>query len=165
MIESPKNFIEQFQNFIEHIAGVMKGLVSAKEAQTFTTAEKKQARDNIEAVSLNDLSNQFNNKINLTGDRGQLAGYEGSSTQTSLTVGASSPDSIWYNSTTPITVQNGLGSQAWIKTITLNQVPSVNLGTNWSWVNGETPTLKVNGTLVLSWNNTRGIAAFLSPSA
>ncbi len=27
MIESPKNFIEQFQNFIEHIAGVMKGFV------------------------------------------------------------------------------------------------------------------------------------------
>lgn len=26
MIETPKNFIEQFQNFIEHIAGVMKTL-------------------------------------------------------------------------------------------------------------------------------------------
>lgn len=29
MIESPKNFIEQFQNFIEHIAGVMKGFVTS----------------------------------------------------------------------------------------------------------------------------------------
>lgn len=52
MIESPKNFIEQFQNFIEHIAGVMNGLVSSKKAQIFTDAEKKQARDNIGAVSL-----------------------------------------------------------------------------------------------------------------
>ena len=52
MIESPKNFIEQFQNFIEHIAGVMNGLVSSKKAQTFSDAEKKQARDNIGAVSL-----------------------------------------------------------------------------------------------------------------
>ena len=49
MIASPKNFIEQFQNFIEHIAGVMNGLVSSKKAQTFTEAEKKQARDNIGA--------------------------------------------------------------------------------------------------------------------
>ena len=53
MIASPKNFIEQFQNFIEHIAGVMNGLVSAKKAQTFTSTEKQQARDNIDAVSKN----------------------------------------------------------------------------------------------------------------
>lgn len=48
MIETPKNFIEQFQNFIEHIAGVMKGFVSTK-PQTLTEAEQKQARDNINA--------------------------------------------------------------------------------------------------------------------
>ena len=53
MIASPKNFIEQFQNFIEHIAGVMNGLVSAKKAQTFTNTEKQRARDNIDAVSKN----------------------------------------------------------------------------------------------------------------
>lgn len=52
MIESPKNFIEQFQNFIEHIAGVMKGFVSTK-PQTLTSEEKTQARDNIEAVAKN----------------------------------------------------------------------------------------------------------------
>ena len=96
MIESPKNFIEQFQNFIEHIAGVMNGLVSSKKAQTFTDGEKKQARDNIEAVSLNDLSNQFNSKINLTGDRGQLAGYEATRQESSNTIiiNENSPDCI-----------------------------------------------------------------------
>ena len=94
MIASPKNFIEQFQNFIEHIAGVMNGLVSSKKAQTFTEAEKKQARDNIAAVTLNDLSNQFNSKINLTGDRGQLAGYETTRQESSntITINENSPD-------------------------------------------------------------------------
>ena len=56
MIASPKNFIEQFQNFIEHIAGVMNGLVSSKKAQTFTNAEKKQARDNIGASRIIDAT-------------------------------------------------------------------------------------------------------------
>mgnify|MGYP001781850010 CR=1 FL=1 len=56
MIESPKNFIEQFQNFIEHIAGVMNGLVSSKKAQTFSDAEKKQARDNIGASRITDAT-------------------------------------------------------------------------------------------------------------
>lgn len=54
MIASPKNFIEQFQNFIEHIAGVMNGLVSSKKAQSFTDTEKKQARDNIGASRITD---------------------------------------------------------------------------------------------------------------
>ena len=100
-----------------------------------------------------------------SGARGTLAGYEVSSSQTYLAVSASSPDSIWYNSTAAITVNNGTGGQAWVKTITLNQVPSIYLGSSWAWVNGETPTLRANGTVVLSWNNTRGIASFLSPSA
>lgn len=56
MIASPKNFIEQFQNFIEHIAGVMNGLVSSKKAQTFSDAEKKQARDNIGASRITDAT-------------------------------------------------------------------------------------------------------------
>ena len=33
MIESPKNFIEQFQNFIEHIAGVMKTFLTKEDAK------------------------------------------------------------------------------------------------------------------------------------
>lgn len=35
MIESPKNFIEQFQNFIEHIAGVMKTFLTKEVADNY----------------------------------------------------------------------------------------------------------------------------------
>lgn len=35
MIESPKNFIEQFQNFIEHIAGVMKTFLTKEAADNY----------------------------------------------------------------------------------------------------------------------------------
>lgn len=35
MIESPKNFIEQFQNFIEHIAGLMKTFLTKEVADTY----------------------------------------------------------------------------------------------------------------------------------
>lgn len=114
MIESPKNFIEQFQNFIEHIAGVMNGLVSAKKAQTFTTAEKKQARDNIEAVSSSDVTNlqtTINTKVNKVGDRSQLAGYEAAQLESSntITINENSPDCI---------VMTSAGN----KTITVNSV-------------------------------------------
>ena len=35
MITSPKNFIEQFQNFIEHIAGVMKTFLTKEKADNY----------------------------------------------------------------------------------------------------------------------------------
>lgn len=82
MIESPKNFIEQFQNFIEHIAGVMNGLVSAKKAQTFSDAEKKQARDNIGASRITDATassstleagNSATAKLSMNNETGQLS--------------------------------------------------------------------------------------------
>lgn len=64
MIESPKNFIEQFQNFIEHIAVVMKTFLTKEvadnyylsfTAQTLNEAQKTQARTNIGAISLSDV--------------------------------------------------------------------------------------------------------------
>lgn len=82
MIASPKNFIEQFQNFIEHIAGVMNGLVSAKKAQSFSDAEKKQARDNIEASKITNATassstleagNSATAKLSMNNETGQLA--------------------------------------------------------------------------------------------
>lgn len=82
MIESPKNFIEQFQNFIEHIAGVMNGLVSAKKAQKFSDAEKKQARDNIGASRITDATassstleagNAATAKLSMNNETGQLS--------------------------------------------------------------------------------------------
>lgn len=163
MIESPKNFIEQFQNFIEHIAGVMNGLVSAKKAQTFTTAEKKQARDNIEAVSLNDLSNQFNNKIDKAGLRGQLAGYETAS-QSVTTVNQDSPDAGYVS--TSVTLSNGEDNTSWIKcyniqTATLN----VSLGSSWKWSGNETPEIAQYDFLVCAWIGDAGFASVAKRSA
>ena len=111
-------------------------------------------------------TSQVNAKINLSGSRGQLAGYETSATLTSLSVTQATQDSILYNSTAAITCNNGSAGTAWIKVVMLAQVPSsVNLGSSWAWVGGSAPTLAANGILVLSWQNTRGLANFLSPSA
>ena len=61
MIESPKNFIEQFQNFIEHIAGVMKTFLTKEvadnyylsfTAQTLTDEQKEQVVENLAGTFL-----------------------------------------------------------------------------------------------------------------
>lgn len=107
-----------------------------------------------------------NAKINLTGSRGQLAGFEDCSVVTSLTVTDTTPDSTYYNSTTAITVNDGTAGKSWTKVVMFGQAPStVTLGGSWSWVGGSMPTLAANGVLVLTWQNTRGLANFLSPSA
>lgn len=105
-------------------------------------------------------------KINLTGSRGQLAGYEDCSVVTSLTVTDTTPDSTFYNATAAITVSNGTAGKSWTKVVMFGQAPSnVTLGDSWSWVGGSAPSLAANGVLVLTWQNTRGLANFLSPSA
>ena len=43
MIESPKNFIEQFQNFIEHIAGVMKTFLTKEVADSYYLGKSEKA--------------------------------------------------------------------------------------------------------------------------
>lgn len=107
----------------------------------------------------------MNNKIAMSGSRGNLAGYESTQTVTSLTVTNSSSDSMVYNATGTITVNNGSSDQAWIKVVMLQQVPaSVTLDSNWGWVGGSAPTLSANGTLVFAWNGINGVANFLSVS-
>ena len=43
MITSPKNFIEQFQNFIEHIAGVMKTFLTKEVADSYYLGKSEKA--------------------------------------------------------------------------------------------------------------------------
>ena len=43
MITSPKNFIEQFQNFIEHIAGVMKTFLTKEVADNYYLGKSEKA--------------------------------------------------------------------------------------------------------------------------
>ena len=112
-----------------------------------------------------DVGTEVNNKISISGSRGSLAGYESTQTVTSLTVSASSRDSMVWNGTGSITVSNGSAGQAWIKVVMLQQAPSsVSLGTNWAWVGGSAPTLSANGTLVFAWNGIKGVANFLAVS-
>ena len=112
-----------------------------------------------------DVGTEVNNKIAISGSRGNLAGYESTQTVTSLTVSASSRDSMVWNGTGSITVSNGSAGQAWIKVVMLQRAPSsVSLGTNWAWVGGSSPTLSANGTLVFAWNGIKGVANFLAVS-
>lgn len=112
-----------------------------------------------------DVGTEVNNKIAISGSRGNLAGYESTQTVTSLTVSASSRDSMVWSGTGSITVSNGSAGQAWIKVVMLQQAPSsVSLGTNWAWVGGSSPTLSANGTLVFAWNGIKGVANFLAVS-
>ena len=112
------------------------------------------------------LHDALDAKINLTGSRGQLAGYEACSTVTSLTLTDTSADSNDYNATAAITVNDGTAGMCWTKTIKLSQVPSaVNFGSNWNWVGGSAPTMVVNGLLVCTWQNNHSLINFLSPSA
>lgn len=116
-------------------------------------------------IGSTDVGTEVNNKVAISGSRGDLAGYESTQTVASLTVTSSSHDSMIYNATGTITVNNGSSGQAWIKVVMLQQVPAfVTLGSNWSWVGGASPTLSANGTLVFAWNGIRGVANFLSVS-
>ena len=111
-------------------------------------------------------TSSLNTKINLSGSRGQLAGYEQCATVTSLTLTDTSADSNYYNSTSAITVNDGTTGMSWTKTVKLAQVPaSVNMTGNWTWVGGSAPTLVANGLLVFTWQNSHGLINFLSPSA
>lgn len=113
-----------------------------------------------------DVGAEVNDKVPISGDRGDLAGYESTTTLTSsTTITNSSRDSIVWNSTGTITVANGTSGQAWIKVVMLQKVPtSVTLGSNWGWVGGSFPTLTANGILVFGWNGVKGVANFLGVS-
>ena len=97
-------------------------------------------------------------KINLTGSRGQLAGYETVASGTS-TINANSPDSIETNQ--KVTVSNGTAGTCWTKVAHLtNASPNVTLGSQWHWQNGSGSELKQNGFLVLCWCGSAGLAIY-----
>ena len=100
-------------------------------------------------------------KINTSGSRGTLAGYE--SVSSSTTVSASSADSLTSGSN--VTVSNGTSGTSWTKIVSLTAAVTVTLGSSWSWQGGSAPTIVANGILVCCWCGTFGIANFVSPSA
>jgi hypothetical protein len=100
-------------------------------------------------------------KVNVSGSRGTLAGYESVSTTT--TVNASSADSLTASAN--VTVEDGVSGTAWTKIVSLTAAVTVTLGSAWSWRGGSAPTIVANGILVCCWCGTFGIANFVSPSA
>lgn len=98
-----------------------------------------------------------NSKINVSGARGLIAGYESIGNHTTIT--DSSPDS--NETASAVTVNNGSAGVCWTKIVHLTAAsPSVNLGNAWKWQNGTSPELKQNGFLVLCWCNTMGLAVY-----
>lgn len=99
-------------------------------------------------------------KLNVTGSRGVLAGYETPGTDT--TISATSKDSSVTGSN--VTVSNGSASTSWTKIVSLTAAVKVTLGSSWKWQGGSAPTIASGGILVCCWCGSRGIASFASPS-
>lgn len=109
------------------------------------------------------LQTSIDSKVNKSGLRGQLSGYE-SCTETVSTINDNSPDNgIVMNS---VTVSNGLTSNAWIKVYQIGtNTLSVSLGSNWVWQGAETPEIAYQDFLVCAWSNTTGVAIVVKRSA
>ena len=65
MIASPKNFIEQFQNFIEHIAGVMKTFLTKEVADNYYLGKSEEAvsAGSVQWEGVEDVPNNVKNAL------------------------------------------------------------------------------------------------------
>ena len=105
-------------------------------------------------ADVTDLQTALDGKIPMTGNRGALAGYSTSAVGT--TVDASATDSQ-YATSGDVTVKNGATGQAWTKVVKMS-AGTVALESNWTWVDGEVPTLAFPCLLICHWNDDNGIA-------
>nr|DAH47919.1 MAG TPA: hypothetical protein [Caudoviricetes sp.] len=99
-------------------------------------------------------------KINISGSRGTLAGYETTSVgATALSVNQDSPDSQQLTAAVAITVSNGTENTAWVKKVSIKDAGvTISLGSAWNWAGGSQPTVTAPSLLILSWDNDCGIA-------
>lgn len=90
MIESPKNFIEQFQNFIEHIAGLMKTFLTKEVADNYylgKTAEAASATKATQDANGNVITDTYATKTEVTtGLSGKLGKTEKASSASTADV-------------------------------------------------------------------------------
>ena len=99
-------------------------------------------------------------KVNVSGARGALAGYE--ATTAGTTVSATSADALVASS--DVTVSNGASGTSWTKVVSLTAAVTVTLGSSWTWQGGSAPTIVANGILVCCWCGSFGLCSFVSPS-
>lgn len=109
-------------------------------------------------TTANDAKALAEAKVGISGNRGQLAGYETSGTAT--TINADSPDS--NQAGTNVTVANGSANTAWTKVVRLTATVTVTLGSAWQWAGGEAPEISTGGVVVLCWCGDGGVANFVS---
>lgn len=99
-------------------------------------------------------------KINISGSRGTLAGYEATTVSSgALAVNQDSPDSQQLTTAAAITVSDGAANTAWVKKVSIKDTgTTISLGSAWSWAGGSQPTVTAPSLLILSWDNDCGIA-------
>lgn len=124
--------------------------------QTLTDAQKTQVKTNLGITDVNTST-----LVPKTGNRGVLAGYETPASASSID--GTSNDANYSGAN--VTVANGVSGTSWTKTVLLTDAVTVTLGSSWSWVGGEAPTISANSLLVLHWCSTVGIANVISPTA
>lgn len=80
-----------------------------------------------------------------------------------ITIDDSSSNNISLTTASEVTVANGTVGKAWSKSVKItNSSSTITLGSSWTWVNGEVPTLSANSLLVLKWCYDFGIAGLVS---
>ena len=106
-------------------------------------------------------------KINTSGNRGTLAGYQTPLAQTAaFSVTYSTNDIVQLTGAVKVTVSNSTASIAWTKVVDItNASATIALGNKWKWVDSITPVVSANCTLVLHWCKTFGIASLLHTTA
>ena len=116
--------------------------------------------ENSNPATKNYVDTHLTTRVANTGNRGQLAGYEGITVSSSaITINANSPDSQQATSAVVITVSDGASSESWVKKISIkNASVTISLGSAWTWVGGSQPTVTAPSLLVLSWDNDCGMA-------
>lgn len=99
-------------------------------------------------------------KINVSGSRGNLAGYQTPLDVTEATsITYSSRDIIRVNaSNITITVANSSSSAAWVKWVFFTDGGRMNLGNKWAWQGKEGPVISKDSLIMLIWCKTRGWA-------
>lgn len=110
-------------------------------------------------ATVNQIPN-VSTKINISGSRGSLAGYENITVGSSaITINQDSPDSQQLTAAVAITVSNGSANQSWVKKVSIKDASTtISLGSAWKWAGGSQPTVTAPSLLVCSWDNDCGIA-------
>lgn len=92
-----------------------------------------------------------------------LLSEDATTSSEAITIDDNSSNNISLTTASEITVANGTTGKAWSKSVKItNSSSTITLGSSWTWVNGEVPTVSANSLLVLKWCYDFGIAGLVS---